>query len=138
VILGTCGHAVSLERGADTEGFAVEYRAESCDAVEGFVPCVVFATYCRACMVSLAQSEEFIAARRVGLDTETLIEPASAPDGLLAEDALAAIEARDGEYAPESEFETLHAAGGHTPDCSCEEIQLALDRRALLKHIRAL
>lgn len=44
-IRASCGHVLK----DDEETVGVIYGGEDCDAVEGFVPCIHFASFCPAC-----------------------------------------------------------------------------------------
>jgi hypothetical protein len=55
-IIATCGHkVVNMDDIVD-----VRYRSEDCDAVEGFRPCVVYASYCKPCAEKLKSDPDYI------------------------------------------------------------------------------
>lgn len=52
-IIASCGHEA-------TETETVRYHSEHCDAVEGFVPCVVYAEYCSICAIKARTWPEYL------------------------------------------------------------------------------
>lgn len=73
-VIGTCGH-VLIE-----QGIAVEYHSETCDALEGYLPCIIYATYCAACTAELVLQPEFIRAERIS-SPDPLTVPRATPRG---------------------------------------------------------
>ena len=55
-IIATCGHKLGPEGGVD-----IRYSSESCDAIDGFQPCVVYSHYCPPCAEEARNWPEFIA-----------------------------------------------------------------------------
>lgn len=55
-IIATCGHKLDDRGGVD-----IRYASETCDAIEGFSPCVVYSHYCPECAEQARSWPEFIA-----------------------------------------------------------------------------
>jgi len=53
-VIASCGHQCA-------ETVAVRYHDEVCDAVDGFIPCVVYAEFCPPCAEAARAWPEFIA-----------------------------------------------------------------------------
>ena len=47
MIIATCGHQLTEAEGL---GVSVKYDSETCDVIEGFIPCVVYAQLCLNCV----------------------------------------------------------------------------------------
>ena len=46
-IVATCGHTLKSDEGL---GVSVRYSSETCDAIEGFIPCDVYSQLCPDCV----------------------------------------------------------------------------------------
>lgn len=55
-IIASCGHRLR----DDEHSVSVRYKGVSCDAVDGFSNCVIYAEYCPKCAAELEMQEHFL------------------------------------------------------------------------------